>query len=257
MLRICQLGSGSRGNALYLESANARILVDAGFSGAELGRRLRLIGAAPERLTALVITHEHVDHVRGAGVMSRKYRIPVFVTEATLNSMSDSAGALHETCLFRPGESFRIQDLQFRPFVCSHDAADPVNFSISCGKSRLGVATDLGHVTALVRSHLQHCQALIVETNHDPFLLRGSSYPPAVIQRISSRFGHLSNEQGAELVASVNHRDLKYLFLAHLSETNNHPEKAYRAVDLVLGGKGHRPEITLCTQDRPSSVISL
>ena len=153
---------------------------------------------------------------------------------------------------FRDGISFEIGDLTIRPYASSHDAVDPVNFTVFNGNVKLGLATDLGFASGLVRNCLRNCQALILEANHDPEMLRSGSYPEPLKQRILSRFGHLSNNQAAELLADLHHLELKHVFLAHLSEANNLPDKAVSAVDRVLRAKSAKTKIHVCSQQRPS-----
>ena len=252
MIRICVLASGSKGNSVYIESERARILIDAGLSGKEIQRRLLTIGVQPGDLSALVVSHEHVDHVRGVGVLSRRHELPVYITEPTFRAASSMLKRIDPVHFFRDGVSFEIGDLTIRPYASSHDAVDPVNFTVSNRNVKLGLATDLGFASALARHCLRNCQALILETNHDLEMLRTGPYPEPLKQRILSRFGHLSNDQAAELLADLHHLDLKHVFLAHLSEANNLPGKAVSAVDDVLRAKSVKTNIHVCSQQCPS-----
>ena len=253
MIRICVLASGSKGNSVYIESERTRILIDAGLSGKEIQRRLLAIGARPGDLSAVVVSHEHIDHVRGVGVLSRQCELPVYITEPTFRAASSMLKRMDSVHFFRDGVSFKIGDLTIRPYASSHDAIDPVNFTVSNGNVKLGLATDLGFASALARNCLRNCQALILEANHDREMLRTGPYPEPLKQRILSRLGHLSNDQTAELLADLHHLDLRHVFLAHLSEANNLPDKAFSAVDDVLSAKTTKTTIHVCSQQSPST----
>ena len=219
------LASGSRGNAILVSSSTTTILIDAGLSGRELIRRLSLTPLSPRCLNALVISHEHADHIKGMGVISRKLDLPVYLTQGTLEKIPPGVGELASTLVFQPGNSFHVGDLKITSFPVSHDARQPVGFVIEQDHSRLGICTDLGFATHLVRSRLQACNALILEANHDTRMLLKGPYPPFLKQRIRSRHGHLSNAQTCALLPRLYHEDLKIVILAHLSEINNHPKK--------------------------------
>ena len=222
MIRFCVLASGSRGNSIYIESPGSRILIDAGLSGKETLGRLSAIGVPPESLDALVVSHEHTDHIRGVGVLARRLEVPVYITRTTLDAAAATLKKIPALQLFRDGTSLRIGDMSLRPFAASHDAADPVNFVVGHEESQVGIVTDLGVVTTLARSRLKGCGALILETNHDMEMLRKGPYPPSLKQRILSRVGHLSNVQAARLLEEIHHDGMQCLCLAHLSEENNH-----------------------------------
>jgi phosphoribosyl 1,2-cyclic phosphodiesterase len=234
-LSVCVLGSGSRGNAVYVSDGITSILVDAGFSAREIDRRMRQRGLDPAGLSAILVTHEHTDHMRGIERLVRRHRLPVYLTAGTRRE----ATALHhlpEIHAFDCGRDFRIDTLAVRPFTISHDAADPAGFTISANGSRIGIATDLGQVTALVREHLRGCRLLIVEANHDPDMLMNGPYPWFLKQRIRSRTGHLANQETGRLLADVLHPGLERVVLAHLSETNNTPEKALTEMAALFAG---------------------
>ncbi|MBI4773946.1 MAG: MBL fold metallo-hydrolase [Deltaproteobacteria bacterium] len=253
MIRICVLASGSKGNSVFIESERTSILIDAGLSGKEIRQRLLCIGAHPGQLSALIVTHEHADHVKGVGVLSRQHELPVYITEPTYHAASSMLKQVEHVHFFRDGVSFKVGDLTIRPYASSHDAVDPVNFTVSNGNVKLGLATDLGFASALTRNCLRNCHALILETNHDREMLRLGPYPEPLKQRILSRLGHLSNDQAAELLADLDHLDLRHVFLAHLSEANNLADKAVSAVGGVLKAKSTKTAIHVCSQDRPST----
>lgn len=224
-MKICLLASGSKGNAIYMDSGSTRLLVDAGLSAAELKLRLASIGVDPSSLNGILISHEHGDHIRGAGVMARRYRLPLLASDLVVADLQRLVGKT-ETVTFAAGSSFAFRDIQIEPFPITHDAADPVGFVIESREGRLGIATDLGIATRLVQARLAGCRALVLEANHDEELLQNGPYPWHLKQRIRSRHGHLSNAEAGALLEELLHPDLEGLFLAHLSETNNNPALA-------------------------------
>ncbi len=236
-LSICVLASGSKGNAIYVASSQTAVLFDAGLSGIQIERRMQQIGISPHTLDALVVSHEHSDHVSGIGVLARRYRLPVYINPGTQEAVSEHLGRIDTFCSFDCGTSFCINDLTIHPFSISHDAAEPASFTIqnSCGK--IGIATDLGFAPAMVRQHLKDCSLLVLEANHDIEMLEQGPYPWPVKQRVKSRTGHLSNESARDLLMEVLHENLRHVILAHISETNNTPEKAIRAVTGHLNGR--------------------
>jgi phosphoribosyl 1,2-cyclic phosphodiesterase len=236
------LASGSRGNAAIVESSSTRILVDAGISCRETLKRMKAVGDDPHSLTAIVITHEHADHVYGLLVLARKLNVPVFMTGAThhawVRSVRDATGEppdANRIEFFSSGRSFQIGDIEVRPFTIPHDAADPVGFTFRVEGVKIGFATDLGYMPPSVCDHLRSCDVLVLESNHDLEMLRGGPYPWSVKQRVMSRVGHLSNEKLAQFFASDYDGSASYIVLAHLSEQNNHPEIARCAAEKALG----------------------
>ena len=239
---VSVLASGSRGNSALVESSSTRILVDAGISCRETFKRMKSIGNDARSLTAIVITHEHADHVDGLLVLARKLKVPVFITGAThqawARSVRDATGELPDTQtieFFSSGHSFQIGDIEVCPFTIPHDAADPVGFTFRAEGVRIGFVTDLGYLPASVRDHLRACDVLVLESNHDLEMLRAGPYPWSVKQRVMSRVGHLSNEKLAEFLARDYDGSATFVVLAHLSEQNNHPEIALRAAEKALG----------------------
>ncbi|WP_035236163.1 MBL fold metallo-hydrolase [Desulfobacter vibrioformis] len=222
---LCPLASGSKGNAIFVSAPDTAVLVDAGLSGIEIQRRMASVGVAPQSLKAIIITHEHTDHIKGAGILSRRFNIPVYATRDTFAACKN-LGAIDQVTFFECGDAFEIGSLTVNPFSISHDACDPAGLTLTHGAKKIGIATDLGVVTNLVRTHLSHSNALYIEANHDPDMLMAGPYPWHLKQRIQSRTGHLSNQDARDLVAQVFHKDLDHVILAHLSEENNRPEKA-------------------------------
>jgi len=252
-ITVCALASGSRGNAIYLSDGATSILVDAGLSGIEIERRMRARKLCPERLDALLVSHEHADHIHGVGVLSRRYKLPVYMTGRTRRALPTSVGKIGDIRTFDSGMRFAIGGIRLEAFPVSHDASEPSGFLFSRNGLRIGLATDLGIPTALVKERLKGCRALILETNHDPRMLEEGPYPWPLKQRIKSRLGHLSNEASRDLLAALVHNGLSHVILAHLSQTNNCPEKALSAVAPALNGS--RAELTVALQDVPGHPI--
>ncbi len=253
---VSVLASGSRGNCALVATSATRILVDAGLSGRETFKRLRALadradGRSADRsdlrvddISAILITHEHSDHVAGLQRLATKLNVPVFLTAPTHHAWNravrDAEGAIPELPKsehFSAGRGFRIGDIEVMPFTIPHDAIDPVGFTFRAEGVKIGFATDLGYMPASVRDHLRGCSLLVMESNHDVEMLRSGPYPWSVKQRVMSRVGHLSNQALAEFFSSDYDGGAEYLVLAHLSEQNNHPEIARAAAEQALGGR--------------------
>lgn len=238
------LASGSRGNCAIVQSSTTRLLVDAGISCRETFKRMRANGEDPQSLSAILITHEHSDHIYGLMMLAKKLNIPVFMTGATRQAwsraMRDATGEqpqLAKPELFASGCRFQVGDIEVTPFTIPHDAADPVGFTFRVEGAKIGIATDLGYMPASVRDHLRACDVLVLESNHDLEMLRVGPYPWSVKQRVMSRVGHLSNESLADFFANDYDGCAAYIVLAHLSEQNNHPEVARNAAEKALGNR--------------------
>jgi phosphoribosyl 1,2-cyclic phosphodiesterase len=218
------LASGSKGNATLICSERTRILVDAGLSAKELSRRLDQTPVKPNHLDGLILSHEHQDHVRGCGTLSRRYGLPVFLSRGTLENLPSQVGTLPHRQIFQSGNGFTIGDLLIHPFSISHDAREPAGFVVEHNGCRLGICTDLGVATELVKTRLAGCHGLVLEANHDMQLLVEGPYPWELKQRIRSRQGHLSNEDSFALLEILHHVNLRAVVFAHLSEVNNNPQ---------------------------------
>lgn len=253
-LSLCVLASGSKGNAIHLSDGQTSFLIDAGLPGREIERRMRILGQRPEELTALVVTHEHSDHVRAVGVLARRWKLPVYLSAATRNAAA-GLGALAEVRTFVCGERFAIDGFGVRPFALPHDAADPAGLAIDYGEVKIGLATDLGYATELVRHHLRQCRVLILEANHDPDLLMTGPYPWPLKQRVRGRTGHLSNHDARDVLGELQHPGLQHVVLAHLSEVNNRPDLARRDVGCAL--TCCRPTLHVACQHVPGPVLDL
>jgi len=242
---VTMLASGSRGNCAVVASARTKVLVDAGISCRETFKRMKALGDDPHSLAAILITHEHCDHIYGLATLAKKLRIPIFMTGAThqawARAMRDHNGVkpqLEKFERFDAGYKFVVGDIEVKPFTIPHDAADPVGFTFRAEGIKVGIATDLGYVPVSVRDHLRGCDVLVMESNHDLEMLRGGGYPWSVKQRVMSRVGHLSNAALADFFASDYDNSAAFVVLAHLSEQNNHPEIARREAEKALSLRG-------------------
>jgi len=244
-VRFASLGSGSRGNALLVEHASTRVLLDCGFSVRETEQRLARLGRCGEDLSAIVVTHEHGDHINGVGALARKYGLAVWATAGTL--AVDRLGALSKVHGFSSHQAFVLGDLQVQPFPVPHDAREPCQFVFSDGQRRLGVLTDVGCATAHIAERLDGCDALVLECNHEKTLLDNGNYPPSLKRRVGGDQGHLSNAQAEDLLRRLETGVLKQIVAAHLSEKHNTPELARAALSAALGCEDDW--IAVATQD--------
>lgn len=250
------LGSGSKGNALYIQSGKTSILIDAGFSGKEIARRMAMIDKEMDSLDGLFLTHEHGDHIQGAGVISRRCRVPVYANAGTFKGSDKKLGKLHKRVEFETGNRVQLQDLEIRSFRISHDTLDPVGFLVSDGKFSVACCTDTGKVSNLITSRLSGCDALILEFNHDPLMLKQGPYPHSLQQRVRSSQGHLANEDAAAFMKTLLHDRLKHVVLAHLSDTNNTPQLAMKSAMAVLNANYHG-RIDIAAQHNPTELFDL
>lgn len=256
-MRVCLLASGSKGNSVYVESRETRLLIDAGLSARELKSRLALIGADGEALDALLVTHEHGDHCRGLGPMARSCRLPVFVHADTRQALP-APGRLDDLREFDGDAAFTWRDLKIDPFPLTHDAVAPVGYTIETAEGKIGIATDLGIATRLVAERLKGCRVLVLEANHDEEMLRDGPYPWPLKQRIRSNHGHLSNTASAQLLQGLLWEGLEAVFLAHLSETNNRPGLAEACAAEVLARQNLcAPRLILGSQGHPSTCFAV
>lgn len=256
-MKLSLLASGSKGNAVYLESGDTRLLIDAGLSAVEIMRRLKEINIAPDSLNAVLLSHDHSDHTRGAGTLARKLKIPLLASYQT----RQAAAAVLKKCdtvEFESGYAFEYRDLLIDPFPITHDATDPVGFVIESSEGKLGFATDFGIVTRLVTEKLKECRMLVIEANHDEEMLMNGPYPWHLKQRIKSRHGHISNNESMKLLQELLHERLEGVFLAHLSETNNDPQLPYKAATELLGSQNCcAPQLTIGDQYVPSAMLAI
>lgn len=253
-MRFASLGSGSKGNALVVEAGDTRVMLDCGFSVAETERRLARRGLVLDDIDAILVTHEHDDHIGGVARLAARARIPVHLTSGTLAAAERRLQAVQCIC-FDPHEVFVLGDLEIHPYPVPHDAREPAQYVFSDGEHSLGVLTDVGIITPHIRRMLSGCSALVLECNHDSGLLRDGPYPGALKKRIASRLGHLPNDDAAELLASLDNARLRHLVAAHLSDTNNTPELAKAA---LAGAIGANPEeVCVATQEEGCSWMTI
>jgi phosphoribosyl 1,2-cyclic phosphodiesterase len=234
-MRFASLGSGSEGNGLVVEAGGTRILIDCGFGVRDTALRLERLGLEPQSLTAIVVTHEHNDHIGGVPAFASKHRIAVWATFGTLVVAAERFECVERVYGFDSDRVFAIGDLEIRPVPVPHDAREPVQFVVGDGAVRVGVLTDIGTSTPHVESMLSGCEALVLECNHDLDMLAGSDYPFSLKQRIAGRFGHLHNEAAADLLTRVDRSKLRHVIAAHLSKQNNRPQLAQAALARALG----------------------
>jgi phosphoribosyl 1,2-cyclic phosphodiesterase len=254
-LTVCMLASGSKGNAIFVSSGTTSILIDAGLSGIEIERRLKSRGLSPENLDAILVSHEHHDHIQGVGVLSRRFDLPVYMNPRTQNAAVSHLGNVYEVKNFECGSKFTVKDLAIHPFAISHDAEDPSGFTIHQDGIKIGIATDLGIATSMVKEHLKDSTLLVLEANHDEKMLINGPYPWPIKQRIKSRIGHLSNSASKDLLNEIQHDRLKYVMLAHLSETNNTPQKAVNEIGQAL--TRCKPRLDVASQDKCGALLHL
>lgn len=237
MIRFAALGSGSRGNAMVVQTERTTVLIDCGFGPRELSRRLDRLGLAADVVNAILVTHEHSDHIGGAAACARRHGIPLYMTHGTRAAgLRDerSCGGL-DIRLIDSHAPFGIGDFEVQPFPVPHDAREPVQFTLGDGHRRFGMLTDIGTATPHVIDALSGCDALVLECNHDAQMLASGNYPFALKQRIAGRFGHLENGAAAQIMARLDRSRLQHVVAAHLSEHNNTPALAATALAAVLG----------------------
>ncbi|HUG41414.1 MAG TPA: MBL fold metallo-hydrolase [Longimicrobiales bacterium] len=258
-MKVTVLGSGSRGNAVLVQADGVSVLVDAGFSGKDLARRMAAVDVAPEALDAIIITHEHGDHTRGMGVFARRFGTPLYLTPRTRRACRRLLRGIERVVEYDSARAFRVGALEIRPFLTVHDAVDPVAVTVADTRtgSRLGVATDLGRPTTSVRHALSACHVLVLEANHDDERLWSGPYPWSVKQRIASSHGHLSNRAAAELARELCHDGLAAVVLAHLSDSCNDPGLARDIVGTGLEGTPFRGSLDVADQEAPGAPMDV
>jgi phosphoribosyl 1,2-cyclic phosphodiesterase len=253
------LGSGSSGNCAYVETADTRILIDAGFSVRQIRQRLASIGRGPETLTGILVTHEHSDHSQAVAALAEKLQIPVYCNRPTLEALEYQAQTRLPSRVFSTGSSFELGEIMVETFTVPHDAQEPVGFLLRTAAGNLGFLTDLGHVTRLVLERVRSAHVLVLEANHDIKMLQDCPHRPwSLKQRILGRHGHLSNEAAAEAAQQIMSADLRHLYLGHISRQCNRPELAHRVMNQMLqtiGASHVRLELT--SQSTPSPTLTL
>lgn len=252
---VYQLFSSSKGNCCLIKNKNDVFLIDAGVSAKRIEAAVKQVGVAPEEIRAVFVTHEHSDHIKGAGIFARKYGTPIYATEATWRAMDDKLGEIPAVskCILEPGTDFFLGDMNIESFSTPHDAADSVGYVISTAAgARFGLATDIGCVRGGWLDAVRGCAAVLLESNYDPGMLQAGRYPYELKRRIMSRKGHLSNDDAAEAALALIAGGARQLVLGHLSKENNFPELAYRCCAAALDRDGVG-DISLCVANRDNN----
>lgn len=265
-MRFCSIASGSSGNCIYIGNDNTHLLIDTGISKKKIEEGLYKLGLTGDDITAILITHEHVDHIQGLGVFCRKYPVPIYATRGTVQGILDYKGLgklpaelLHEITV---GETFGIQDIQVYPFAISHDANEPSAYRVEYADKKVAIATDLGEYDDTIISNLQGLDGILLEANHDVHMVEVGPYPYPLKQRVLGSRGHLSNELSGRLLCDILHDKLQFIVLGHLSKENNFPELALETVKLevTLGKNPYQGEelpLTVAERDGISNIIEL
>lgn len=263
MLTLASLYSGSSGNAIYVSNKNTKVLVDAGLSGKKIEEAISSIGEDIRNIQAILITHEHSDHIMGAGVLARRYGIPIYANNETWDAMRNALKKIDPGCIrvFNTGDVFNIGDLEIQAFRIPHDAVEPVGFNISHNGKKVTIATDIGHLSKSLLSCLEGSDIVLIESNHDVEMLKVGRYPWPLKQRILGDAGHLCNEMAAEVVSYLAKRGTKKFLLGHLSKENNIPELAFETVKNALRERsiiaGQDVYLSVALRDRVSEKISV
>ncbi len=256
-LRFASLASGSRGNALLVEAGGTLLMIDCGLPYRDVAERIAALGRSPADVTAVLVTHEHGDHLRGVPTFARRHGTPVFASHGTARVLAAAAGENAEIALepFASRRPLAVGGIDVEPFTVPHDAREPCQFVFSAGGRRLGLLTDTGHITPHIRERLTGCDALAIEFNHDAESLARGSYPPRVKARVASAYGHLSNAQAAACVENLRHGGLQQVMAMHISERNNCPADVERALGRALDG--HPASFSVACQDLASGWIEI
>jgi phosphoribosyl 1,2-cyclic phosphodiesterase len=255
LIGFCPIASGSKGNCIYLGTPEVKILIDAGISARAIQNRLQEINVDLTDIDAILITHDHTDHIQGLKTLAYKMKIPVFANHETAKGIVETFQDCPKFKIFSTGETFEFGDLEIHPFSIQHDTVDPVAFTIRFNDLKLGFCTDLGFATSLVQMQLQNCDYLYIEANHQPSMVHASPRHMIYKQRVLSRSGHLSNEACGNLLAQVYSPRLKHAHLAHLSSECNSPETALNVVKSILDDKGISLDLCIARQDKISKAI--
>lgn len=262
MFNFCSLYSGSSGNSLLVETSDTKILIDVGESAKKITSALSSLEIEPSQIDAILVTHEHSDHIKGLGTFSKKYNIPVFANSKTFDSMQDQINKIDEKNIkkFTVEEKFEIGDLQVFPFKIPHDAANPCGFNITYNNDKISIATDIGHMTSSIIHKLEDSSFILLESNYDPEILKYSSYPYLLKKRISGPYGHLPNIEAGKTISHLITSGLKEVMLGHLSKENNFPELAYKTVvEELIENKieSNKIKIKVASRYEPSELIEI
>lgn len=257
-IRLCSLSSGSSGNCVFVGNDNSGVLVDCGVSGKEILGNLNNIGVCSSTIKAIVVTHEHSDHIRSVGIISRKLGIPIYANINTWNSMAESIGAVKPENIryFSVGEELEIEGIGIKSYSIPHDAADPVGFCFFEGNRKVSIATDLGYFSDTVKENISGSDMVMLESNHDIEMLKVGRYPYFLKRRILSEHGHLSNEAAGDAVYELLQTGVREVLLGHLSKENNFPELAYETVKGILEQKKVKIDEDIKLELAPRSSVS-
>lgn len=262
MFKFCSLFSGSTGNSLLVETENSKVLIDAGESAKKIVDALSLVNVDIADIDGILVTHEHVDHVKSLGTISKKYNIPVYANRETWDAMPEQESKIisDNKKTFLVNEQFEIKDLSFKPFSIPHDAANPCGFNVFNKDKKISIATDLGHITPEIFNNLEKSSFALLEANYDPNILKYSKYPYPLKQRIAGPNGHLSNNNSGELISMLMKSGLTRVMLGHLSKENNFPELAYKTVvEEIMSNNRNESDIKVgvAKRDGPSGIIDI
>lgn len=263
MVKFCPLASGSSGNCIFAGTDNTHILIDAGVSGKKIQEAMIDIGEDASKIDAIFVTHEHKDHIKAVGILSRRFDIPVYATEGTWQGMADDIGAISRKnrCIIYSGEKTIVNDMCVKAFDVPHDAIQPVGYSIFAGGTKVTVATDMGHYNDIIKENIADSNAILLEANHDIDMLKKGSYPYMLKQRILGLNGHLANVTAGSLLGDIMNEKVRHVFLGHLSKDNNTEQIAFDTVKKVLESRnitvGKDIMVEMAKRDCASSVIRL
>ncbi len=263
MIKFCSLFSGSSGNSIFVGCGKTKILIDAGLSGIKIIKALESVDENPGDLSAILVSHEHIDHARGAGILSRKFNIPIYANEETWSSMESMLGPVKPENIkyFNIDIEIGIDDFCICPFSIPHDAANPAGFNMYAENRKITIATDIGHMNKKLLDRMEKSDILLIESNHDVEMLRIGPYPWSLKQRILSQTGHLSNDMAGKVVAYLAEKGTRFFMLGHLSRENNFPELAYKTVCNELESKkikaGKDISLEVALRDCTSSALKL
>lgn len=263
MIKFCSLYSGSSGNSLFISSGNTKLLIEAGLSAKKIIGALLTIGESPAELNAILVSHEHSDHIKGAGILSRKFNLPLYASQGTWNAMEQMIGPVLECnrVAFSSYAPFEIGDIVVTPFPIPHDASEPVGYSFRTAGKKVTIATDIGHISTELLNNFEDSDLLLLESNHDLEMLKVGPYPWPLKKRIAGSNGHLSNDAAGEVVAYMAEKGTKRFLLGHLSKENNFPELAYQTVYNVVQEKcraaGSDIMLDVALRDHIGKVIEL
>ena len=261
-MKFCSLYSGSTGNSLFVEGDETKILVDAGVSAKKITEALSSIDVDIKEINAIIVTHEHIDHIKSIGTLAKKYQIPVYANLGTWNGIENEKSVIEieNKNYFKIGEEFQIGDLKIKPFSTSHDAMDSCGFSIKNNEQKISIATDLGEMTNEVMENLKNSKFILLESNYEPEVLKFCSYPYSVKSRIAGQRGHLSNNEAGKTISKLLDYGLKNVMLGHLSKESNFPELAYKSVVNELDKNGINKkeiDIKVASRTEPSKLLKI